>query len=720
MLAELSPKINFGEIIKPTLRYIQHPVDLIKSYDRANLRPDLIAGLTVAVILLPQGIAFALIAELPPQMGLYAAIIGAIFGGLWGSSAQMHTGPANAISLLVFSTLSGLYAVGSPEYIIAAGMMALMVGVFQLAMGLARLGILINFVSHSVIVGFATGAGILIAIKQLKPLLGLNFPTGTIVDTVTGTVLHLPESHTQTAVIGLSTILFVIILKKINPKIPSALLSIVLASIIVYIFELDQAGVAVIGELQGKLPPITPLPILDFNLIAKLSPGALAIGAIGLVEAAAIARSIATQTGQRLESNQEFLGQGMANTACGIFSGFPVAGSFSRSAINFDAGARTPLASLFSALFVLFAMLVIAPMARFIPTSALSGVLIVTAFNMIDREEIKRIWHGAPGDAAIMLLTLFGTLFLSLEFAVLLGILLSFGLYVLRTSTPRVHAVVPDAQFKHFTYKPDQNPCPQLLIIEILGDLYFGAVGYVEDTILDLLEKNPKQRFLMLRMHSVDHIDFSGIHMLENLVRSYRDRGGDLFMVRVSYTVRKRMESTDFIEYLGESNILNDDEAIQFLFHHRLDPAICIYECPYRVFQECQNLPKRMDLINIHTLDEPQTLACKMIAPQDLWAAINLKNGERPFVIDVREPREFGSGHVPEAHSLPLAHIIGNELAPLPAKDIVIVCRSGRRSRRAALVLQEHGYEKLSILEGGMVAWEAVGLLEAVEYFPQA
>jgi len=716
MLAELDLKLRFEEIIKPTFRYIKHPADMIRTYDRNNLRPDLLAGLTVAVILLPQGIAFALIAELPPQMGLYTAIIGAIFGGLWGSSNQMHTGPANAISLLVFSTLSGLYAVGSPEYIMAAGMMALMVGIFQLIMGLARLGILINFVSHSVIVGFATGAGILIAIKQLKSLFGLEFPSGTIVDTVTGTIVHFPETHVQTAVIGIGTIIFVFVLKKINPKIPSALLSIVLASIIIFIFELDQAGVAVIGELDSKLPSITPLPILNFSLIAKLSPGALAVGAIALVQAAAIARSISAQTGQRLESNQEFVGQGMANAACGILSGFPVAGSFSRSAINYDAGARTPFASVFSAIIVLFAMLAIAPMARFIPTSALSGVLIVTAFNMVDGEEIKRIWHGAPGDAAIMLLTLFGTLFLSLEFAVLLGILLSFVLYVLRTSTPRVHAVVPDDEFQHFTYNPDKEPCPQLLIIEILGDLYFGAVGYVEDIILDLMEQNPTQRFLMLRMHSVDHIDFSGIHMLENLIKSYRDRGGDLYMMRVSYAVRKVMESTDFINYLGESNILSDDDAVQILFHHQLDPAICIYECPYRVFQECQNLPKRMDLVNLHLSTETQDLQCTTIEPTALWTAINSEDGERPFVVDVREPREFNQGHIPNAHSLPLAFILADDWQLPSGRSIVLVCRSGRRSRRAAIALIKSGVADVKIMHGGMVAWEAAELLEAIEF----
>jgi SulP family sulfate permease len=716
MLAELHPKKNFSEVVKPTLRYIQHPADLIRTYDRSNLRPDLFAGLTVAVILLPQSIAFALIAELPPQMGLYSAIVGAIFGGLWGSSNEMHTGPANAISLLIFSTLSGLYAVGSAEYIIAAGMMAFMVGIFQLVMGLARLGILINFVSHSVIVGFATGAGILIVIKQIKVLFGLSFPSGTVIETVTGTVIHFPETHVQTAVIGIFTMLCIIIIKRINPKIPAILLSIVLASALVYLFHLDQAGVAVIGELNSSLPPLTLPPIFDLSLMAQLSPGALAIGAIGLVEAAAIARSLSTQTGQRLESNQEFVGQGIANAACSIFSGFPVAGSFARSGINYEAGARTPLASVFSALFVLVAIFAIAPMARFIPTSALSAVLIIAGFDLINREEIKRIWQGAPGDAAIMLLTLLGTLFLSLEFAVLLGILLSFALYVLRTSTPHVQAVIPDANFKHFIYSPNQEPCPQLLIIEILGDLYFGAVGYVEDTILDLMEKNPTQRFLMLRMHSVDHIDFSGIHMLENLVRTYRDRGGDLFMVRVSYTVRKVMESTDFIEYLGESNFLADDDAIRFLFNRRLDPAICIYECPIRVFQECQNLPKRMDLVNIPTFVDTQDTHYPTIEPQSLWTVIHNEEKKRPFVVDVREPREFGQGHVPDAHSIPLADILADNLQFPPDQSIVLVCRSGRRSRRAAMVLTSKGLENIIILKGGMAAWEAAGLLEAIEF----
>ncbi|MCA9874600.1 MAG: sulfate permease [Anaerolineales bacterium] len=715
MLAKLGPRLRFGAVFAPSLYYLQRPLRLFRTYDKSYLRPDIVAGLTVAVILLPQAIAFALIAELPPQMGLYTAIVGAIFAALWGSSNQMQTGPTNSISLLVSSTLAGIYIAGTPEYIVAAGMMAFMAGALQLAMGLARLGILINFVSHSLLVGFATGAGIIIAIRQIESLLGLDLPGGTVIDTVTNVVVHFPQSDVETAVIGFGTMLFIIAMKRLNPKLPAALLSIVLASFFVFIFHLDQAGVEVVGELSGQFPPIAPLPIFDFDLIARLSPGALAISIIGLIEGAAIGRTISNQTRQRLNNNQEFVGQGLANMACGIFSGFAVDGSYSRSAINFEAGARSPFAAVFSAVFVILAMLLIAPLGRYIPTSALSGVLIVTALGMIDRTEIKRIWRGAPGDAAIMLLTLFGTLFLSLEFAVLLGILLSFSLYVLRTSTPRVQAVQPDASFKHFTYQPDKDPCPQLNVIEILGDLYFGAVNHVEETLLEHLNRHPDQLFLLLRMHSVAQLDFSGIHMLESIVRTYRERGGDVYMVRVSPAVMRIMESTGFDEFLGSENFLDDDTAISYLFYRQLDPAICIYECPWRVFKECQNLPKRIDLIGLPKIGDVPEDAIPTVPPQQLWNDLHAPDRPQPYILDVREPREFGRGHIPEAHLMPLADIMADQTAVPPDTPIVLVCRRGRRSRRAAHILQQRGLQDVRVMEGGMVAWEAAGLLEAVE-----
>jgi sulfate permease, SulP family len=720
MFAKLGARVNVQHTVAPAVHYLKRPIYLFRNYDSVNLRPDLIAGLTVAVILLPQAIAFALIAELPPQMGLYAAIVGAVFGALWGSSNQIHTGPTNAISLLVFSSLSAVIVAGTPQFAIAAGVMAVMAGVLQLGMGLARLGMLVNFVSHSVIVGFASGAGILIAIKQISPLLGLSFSSHNIAETLVGIVVNLPAAHLYTAVIGLVTMLAILLLRRINNRLPAALISMIVASLVVFLFGLNEQGVAVIGQLPSGLPPLANLPLFNLELISQLSAGALAVAAIGLVETTAIARSVSAQTGQRLDSNQEFVGQGMANIFMGLFSGYPGAGSFSRTAVNFKAGAASPMAAIFSALFMLAALFLLAPLAAYLPTAALAGVLIVIAFGMIDREEIGRIWRSHPGDAAIMVTTLVGTLFLEIEFAVLLGIIFSLGLYIWRTSTPRIQAVLPDDKFSHFIYRPDKEPCPQLAIIEVYGDLYFGAVNYVEEFITNYAETHPDQRYLLLRLDHVNTCDFSGIHMLEGLVRSYRERGGDLFMVGTNHRVEQMMLSSQFESFLGKDHILGEDEAIGLIFNKQLDPAVCIYECPIRAFRECQNLPKRNALANIPLMSEIEAHHIMTIAPLELWSWLHPVPGGgsngRPYIIDVREPREYSQGHIAESKLIPLPQLLSAEVK-LPAdKQIVLVCRSGRRSRRAAAALQHIGCMNVQILQGGMLAWSAAGLLEALEF----
>jgi SulP family sulfate permease len=491
----------------------------------------------------------------------------------------------------------------------------------------------------------------------------------------------------------------------------------IIATAAVYIFRLDQKGVSVIGQLPQNLPPLAPLPLFDLKLIATLSSGALAIGAIGLVQTSAIARSLASQTGQRLDSNQEFVGQGLANIFCGFFSGYPVASSFSRAAVNLKAGARTPFAAIFSSVFVLIAMFVLAPAAAFLPTAALAGVLIMVAYGMIDVAEIGRIWRGTRGDGVIMLVTFAGTLFLDIEFSVLVGLLFSFALYIMRTSSPRVQSVLPDAEFKHFLYQPDKDECPQLGIIEIQGDLYFGAVSHVEEAILQHLTINPDQRYLLIRIHNVNHCDFSGVHMLENIVRICRERGGDLFIVRTNRRVSKLFQATGFHQHLGGSCFLPEDEAISYIFHRVLDPAVCIYECPVRAIKECQNLPKRVHINNIPLLNDIPQDSVASLDPHQLWARLHGDNGHEkaPLVVDVREPREYRRGHLPEARLEPLPNILSEDVRFPNDRDIVFVCRTGRRSRRAAYALRQMGVFNVSILQGGMLAWEAAGLLEAVE-----
>lgn len=695
--------------------YFLQPVRLFKSYDRNNLRPDLVAGLTLAIILLPQAIAFALVAELPPEMGLYTAIVAAVVAGLWGSSNQVYTGPSNAISLLVLSVLLTVANPGTPEFIVGAGLIALMAGVLQLSMGLARLGVLVNFVSHSVIVGFTAGAGVLIAVNQMRHLLGLQFSSETLLETAHNVIIHLPEINLPTTLLGMGTIGLIVLLRKLNPKLPGPFISMAVASLVVFVFGLADMGVAVIGQLPGALPPLADLPLLDLNFISRLSTGALAIGAIGLVQTSAIGRSIATQTGQRLDSNQEFVGQGLANCAVGLLSGYPAAGSFASSAVNFRAGARTRFSAIFSSLFVLISLFFLGPLAAYLPRAALAGVLMVTAYGMVDRAEFARIWQGTRGDALIMLATFLGTLFLDIQFAVLVGILLSFAYYIMKTSVPHVFPVLPDAAFRHFVrQQPGQSPCAQLGIIKISGDLYFGAVNHVEEAVNQQLTDNPEQRFLLLRMQGVNHCDFSGIHMLEALRRNCLERGGDLYLMKVQPPVLAFMRSTGFYGHLGANHFLSEDQAIGYLFHKILDPAICIYECQVRAFQECQNLPKRTYPLEIPLYTDIPSESAPTITPQALWA--QLRNGGPPLqIVDVREPREFEQGHVPESKLISLSQLISDNWELPDNSEIVLVCRSGRRSVRAAYVLKQKGYQNIRILQGGILAWEAAGLLEAVD-----
>ncbi|MBE9524153.1 MAG: STAS domain-containing protein [Chloroflexi bacterium] len=697
-----------------TSRFLTRPVQLLRDYEWANLKPDALAGLTMAVIVLPQAIAYASVAELPPQTGLYAAVVAAIVGGLWGASNHLHTGPTNAASLLALTILLPIAEPGSPEFLAAAGVMAVMVGVFRLFLGLARLGMLANFVSDSVIIGFTAGAGVLISVNQIRPLLRLDFPSSpALLATLQQVKSHVAETHMTSLYLGLGVLLLMILTRYFKPKWPVLLLSMSAAALLVAAFNLTGMGVQVIGELPNTLPPIANLSF-NLTLISQLSAGALAVSAIGLIEATAIARSIASQSGQRLDSNQEFVGQGLANIACGFFSGYTVSGSFTRTTINYEAGARTALSSVFSGIFVLLAMIIFGPFAAYVPRAALASVLLVSAYSLVDRKEIRRIVRGTRGDSIIMAITFFATLLLPLQFAVLTGIMISFAVYILRTSLPRIVPVLPEKNYRHFTHQPDSDPCSQLAIIDILGDLYFGAINHVEDSLNQQLDERPQQRFLLLRMHNVQQCDISGIHMLEAIIEKMYDRGGDVFFMRVRQPVMKMMRATGMYEKLGDDHFLKYENAIPHLFTRILDPAICVYECRQRVFLECQNLP-RPEYLPEGALPHTAipTIKVAMISPQELWE--QLRGQSPPLVIDVREPREFQSGHIPQAESMPLGRIIANPTLIPQNTRVVFVCRGGRRSLRMAAHLMSQGCDQVYALTGGILAWERSDLLEAVD-----
>ncbi|MBN1249123.1 MAG: STAS domain-containing protein [Anaerolineae bacterium] len=703
-----------GQGLRPILSFLVRPAVAFRNYPSSSLQPDMIAGLTVAVVTLPQAMAYAFVAELPPEIGLYAAIIGSIAAALWGSSSHIQTGPTNTTSLLVLSALLAVASPGTPEFLAAAALMALLVGVIQVAMAVARLGVMVNFISDAVIVGFTAGAGILIGVNQIRNLLRLPIPSmPSIWQTIPAIAAGLPATHIASLAIGVGTIVSLILIPRINKLLPAPLLAIIGGAIVVAILGLDAKGVRVVGELPRSLPPLTDFATLTPDLIRSLLTTSFALSVLALVQTMSIARSLSAQTGQRLDSNQEFFGQGLANIASGLFSGYTVAASFTVSAVKHRSGARTNIASVFAGAFLLLALVIFAPWAAYVPLPALAGVLTMVAYGLVDREEIKRIWRSNHGDRTIMLVTGIATLALSLEYAVMLGVGLSVLYYLLRTSKPRVRVVLPSDDFRYFTPRPGQPSCTQLGVVEILGDLYFGAVNHIEEKILENLEENPAQRYLLLRMYPVENCDISGIHVLESIVRSYRDRGGDVYFVHVQERVRQLMETTGFYDYVGAGHFLDPDDAIPHLFHRVLDPAICVYECPVKVFRYCQDLPKRLDLvcpiprISVSLEDVPT------VSPRALWKA--LRGREPPRVLDVREPREFRLAHIPEAEHLPFRSLIENpNQVPLDG-PLVLVCQGGRRSTRAAAFLMGQGYPDVRILEGGMNTWRNLQLLTAID-----
>ena len=697
---------------------LTQPVRLLRAYSRAALGADLLAGVTVGLVLVPQALAFSLLAGLPPAMGLYSAVVAAVVGALWGSSSHLHSGPTNTASILTLSVIAPLFVVGSPEFVTAAGLVAVMAGLMRLLMGLARLGVLVNFVSDSVAVGFTAGAGILIMSNQIGPLLRLTIaPTEGLLGTVASAVRQLEVVHLPSLVLGLGTTTLIALWPRVTRQVPAVLAGVVVGSVLAWVLALEAQGVRVLGALPVGLPPVANLPIFDLALIGHLANGALAIALIGLVEAVAIARAVAGYSRQRLDSNQEFVGQGLANLAAGIFSGYPCSGSFNRSALSYQSGAKTALGNLFSGGFVLLATFAFAPLIAAIPRAVLAGALTVTAWSMVDLKTMQRIWRGAPGDALIMAVTFLATLLLPLQFAIMIGVLMSLGYYLMRTSAPRVAAVLPDDNFKHWTPHPERPQCPQLVVVDILGDLYFGAVNHIEEAIYDILAATPGQRFMLLRMHSVQHCDISGIRMLESVCHVLHDRGGELYFTRVRGPVLHRMQQTGFYEQLGTDCFLHEDVALETLFYRVIDPAVCIYECEWRAFQQCHSLPKRtlpggappIPLLPLGAAPVPT------VAARTLWEDLRGVGVPPLRVVDVREPREFHQGHIPGSISLPLGEILTHPLELPHDRPIVLVCRSGRRSARAAATLTLHGYGDVRILAGGILSWEGQNLLLAVD-----
>ena len=564
--------------------------------DKPTVRADVVAGLTGAAIVLPQGVAFATIAGMPPEYGLYAGMVPAIIAALFGSSRHLVSGPTTAASIVMFSSLSVMATPGSEQYIALALTLTFMVGIIQLLMGIARLGELVNFISHSVIIGFTAGAATLIAAKQARNFLGIDAPSGSnLYDTLLNLWNNIADFHPMVTLVAMATLLTGAFINKLFPRIPSMIAALAVGSftavVLNNLFGEAQTGIRMVGELPRQFPPLSA-PEFDLQIFKDLAPIALAMTLFALTEAVSIARSIAIKSGQPISGNQEFIGQGLSNIIGCFFSAYVATGSFNRSAANYEAGAKTPLAAVFAGGILLAFIPLLAPITAYLPVASVAGLLFLVAWRLVDIKHIRQIFKVDRTEAAILGVTFLATLFLELEFALLLGVMMSLMIYLRITSRPKLLPRSPDPSTgrRKFTSGASLPECPQLKILRLDDSLYFGSVAHVGELLRLYREHYPEQRNLFLLTKGINQVDLAGAELLANEAAERRKMGGQLFMYRLKPTATRIIESAGFKEVLDPKNTFDSkDEAISSIFD-RLDHSIC-KNCDKRIFLECDSIP---------------------------------------------------------------------------------------------------------------------------------
>ncbi|PNH93298.1 SulP family inorganic anion transporter [Vibrio diazotrophicus] len=470
------------------------------------VKADLLAGLTGAVIVMPQGVAYAMIAGLPPEYGLYTAIIPAILAALFGSSNHLISGPTAALSVIVFSTISQFADTGTPFYIQLCLTLTFCAGIVQFLMGVMRIGAVVNFVSHSVVIGFTAGAAVVITVSQLRHVLGLDYSSAnTAIENLWLVLLHLNQVQVFSLLIALITIASCIAAKRLLPAIPNMLVA-MLASVLLALL-LTQMGIHIdyVDQIQSSTLQLSA-PEIDSAIIGELSGGILAVALLGLVEAISIGRAVALKSKQRIDSNQEFIGQGISNLVGAFFSCYMSSGSFTRSGVNFSSGARTPLAAVFAGLILLLLMPVMAEYVSYIPLAGMGGILLVVAYNLVDIAYIRSIIQQDKKESAVLITTFVAAIVLHLELAIYVGIMMSMFFYLRRTSRPVVDKVTPTE------LDIDEASFPDTQIVRINGSIYFGCVEHLQRE----LDSIKAQRLVILGK-GINFIDHLGVQMLAEL-----------------------------------------------------------------------------------------------------------------------------------------------------------------------------------------------------------
>ncbi len=568
-----------------------------RNMTRSSVKADVLAGLTGAAIVLPQGVALAAIAGMPPEYGLYTSMVPAVIAALFGSSWHLVSGPTTAASVIMFASLSGMATPGSEQYVAMAITLAFMVGVLQLAMGVVRLGALVNFISHSVVIGFTAGAACLIAAKQSEEFLGIDIPDGThLFNTIEYLWINWNQLHPLVMLVAIITLLTAIGCQRCLGGM-SMIAALLVGSLTAALFNLgfgeETSGIHMMGALPQQLPPLS-MPQFSLDLFRQLSPLALAMTLFALTEAVSIARSISLKSGQAIAGNQEFIGQGLSNIFGSFFSSYVATGSFNRSGINYDAGARSPLAAILAGVLLVVLVLLVAPLTSHLPKAAIAGLLFLVAWRLINFKQIHKILRADKNEAVILGIVFFGTVFFSIEFAILAGVILSLMIFLRKTSRPRLSARVPDPESKtrKFAYGRFLPECPQLKILRLGDSLYFGSVSHVGELFRRYREHYPEQKHLFLLTKGIAQVDVSGAELIVNEARERRKIGGDLYMYRLRDTAAKVFGRGGYSDEIGESNIFDSkQDAIPAIFD-RLDKSICA-TCEQRIFLECRSIEKQ-------------------------------------------------------------------------------------------------------------------------------
>ncbi len=561
-------------------------------------RADLLAGITVTMVLIPQALAHAQLASLPPYYGLYAAFLPPIIAALFGSSRHLTSGSVALVSLMTAAALQPFAVPGSAEHVAYAVVLTLMVGIIQVVLGAVRLGVLVNFLSHPVVLGFTNAAAVIIGTSQIDMLFGVEVAPGGSHFMRVWQMLSESYLSPHLPTIGIAVLAFtvMIFLKRWKPRSPWVLVAVILTTTLSWYTDFEaELGGSVVGRIPEGMPSFV-FPDISLGLFAKLFTAAATIAFIAFVETISIAKAIATQSKQRIDANRELLGQGLANLVGSVFQSMPISGSFVRSALNFRSGARTGFSSVIAGCLVMVTLLWLTPLFYHLPLATLAAIIMMAVAGLIQIDPIVRAWRVQKHDGVVAVATFILALSFAphLDLGILIGVGLSLFAYLYRTMMPRVVSLSrhPDGTFRDAESHNLQS-CDHISLIRFDGSLYFGSAGYFEDKILERVSKMPELKYLVVDAEGINHIDATGEEMLIHVVHGLEEAGVETYFTRIKQQVRASLDRTGFIEELGEEYFHRSLYRVLTAVWERLDAdAPCERGCPTNCPLNQAELPK--------------------------------------------------------------------------------------------------------------------------------